>query len=156
MFMRKDIVDLAQTGIMFDIPEKQGVGVTAYNATGSAQAAGDVAVLTFGYASGTEVNAGVAATSSVYQYVVVALDAIASGAIGRYQISGYCEAAVEGTTDVAAGNFLEVLNTEESFKKDGTSRTTNSVARAVDAQATNSAVVVTVFLFGERVIIAAS
>ena len=156
MFMRKDIVDLAREGIAFDIPEKGGVGLTVYNGTGSAMALGDVAVLTFGYASGSYMKATTPATSSVYQYVVVALEAIASTAIGRVQIIGECEAYVEGTTDVAAGDFLEVTNTKNEFYKDGSSRSTNSAAIAVDAQATNSNVLSTVFLLGERVIIAAS
>lgn len=155
MSMRKDIVDLSKTGILFDIPDKDGEGITAYNATGSTIAAGDVLVLTYGYASGTEVNASIPATSSVYQQIVVAIEAIASTAIGRFQKSGYCEAYVEGTTDVAAGDFLEVLNGENEFKKDGAARTVYSVARAVDAQALNSNVKVTVFLFGERTQIAA-
>jgi len=155
--MRKDIVDLSQTGIKFDIPEKQGEGITAYNATGSTIALGDVLVLTYGYASGTEVNASTPATNTaLFQYVVVAIEAIAAAAIGRFQMSGYCEAYVEGTTDVAAGDFLEALNTKNEFYKDGASRTVNSVARAVDAQAANSNVLVTVFLLGERVNIAAS
>jgi len=157
MSMRKDIVDLSKTGIKFDIPEKDGEGITAYNATGNAVALGDVLVLTYGYTAGTEVNVTIPATNtSLYQYIVVALEAVSDAAIGRFQMSGYCEAFVEGTTDVAAGDFLEVLNANNEFKKDGTSRTVNSVARAVEAQAENENVLVTVFLLGERVNIAAS
>ena len=156
MFFRKDIVDLTEEGIAFDIPEKNGIGLTVYNGTGSAMAAGDVAVLTFGYAKGSYLQATTPATSSVYQYIVVALEAIASTAIGRVQVFGECEAFVEGTSAVAAGDFLEVTNAKNEFYKDGSSRSVNSPAIAVDAQATAGNVLSTVFLLGDRVIIAAS
>lgn len=154
--MFQDTCNTDRCGIEFNIPDKQGTGITAYNNTGAAIAAGDVLLLTDGYQAGKEKLAGVPATNAVYQWVVVALDAIADAAIGRFQKSGYCEAYVEGTTDVAAGDFLEVLNNNNEFKKDGAARTVYSVARAVDAQATNSNVKVTVWLLGDRVNIAGS
>ena len=118
-------------------------------------AVGDVAVLTFGYAKGSYLKATTPANSSVYQYVVVILETIASHAIGRVQVFGECEAFVEGTADVAAGDFLEVTNGKNEFYKDG-SRSVNSAAIAVDAQADAGNVLSTVFLLGDRVIIAAS
>ena len=63
---------------------------------------------------------------------------------------------MEGTTDVAKDDFLEVLNTEDSFKKDASTRSTNSVAIAQEAQASNSEVLTNVYLLGERVIVAGS
>lgn len=106
--------------------------------------------------TGPVTSAPVALTG--YQTIgVVCQAATASGEYIKVQTKGYAEAAVEGTTDVAAGEFLEVLATEAAFKKDhATTRSVNSVAMAVDAQASNSAVVVSVYLFGERAIVASS
>ena len=97
-----------------------------------------------------------ATETTVYQLVAVATQTTTAAGFQWYQIKGDCEALVEGTTDVAKDDFLEVLTTETSFKKDGTSRTVNSVAIAREAQATNSAVLADIYLLGDRVNIAAS
>jgi len=120
----------------------------------AAIAAGDVVVITH---SSTGPLTVAAATSSVYQRIGVAVNA-ASGA-GEWitvQLRGFAEASVEGTTDVAAGDFLEVLTTENDFKKDGAARTVYSGAVAVDAQPSATPTVVTVYLIGDPVQIAAS
>jgi hypothetical protein len=73
------------------------------------------------------------------------------------QTKGYAEASVEGTTDVTADDFLEVLATEAAFKLDhATVRSVNSFAVAVDAIADAGPTVVSVYLIGERAIVAAS
>lgn len=98
-----------------------------------------------------------AATSSVYQHVVVATED--QGATAGFQwcvIEGECQALVDGTTDVAKDDFLEVLNTADGFTKDATTRSTNSAAIARAAQATDSDVLTYVYLTGERVLVAAS
>lgn len=115
---------------------------------------GDVVVVSF---SATGPLTAAAATSSVYQQVGVVCEAAAAAdAWVKIQIAGPAEASVEGTTDVAAGDFLEVLNTENDFKKDGAARTVYSVAVAIDAQASATPTVVSVWLLGDRNLIAAS
>lgn len=115
-------------------------------------AVGDVVVISYDE-DGPETAA--AATSTVYQQVGVVCTAATVGLEVLLQTRGFAEAYVEGTTDVAAGDFLEVLNGENELKKDGT-RSANSVAVAVDAQAENKNVLSTVFMLGERALIAAS
>jgi hypothetical protein len=74
-----------------------------------------------------------------------------------FQVQGECEALVNGTSaDVVAGEFLEVITTGTALIKEGTVKDVGSVAVAVDAQAANSAVLVTVNLLGIPVAIAGS
>lgn len=145
-------------GTLVDVDLAQGTksadGVNEY-VTAKAHgtlAVGDVVVIAYDE-DGPETAA--AATSTVYQQVGVVCTAATVGLEVLLQTRGFAEAMVEGTTDVAVGDFLEVLNTENEFKKDGT-RSANSVAVAVDAQAANSNVLSTVFMLGERVLVAAS
>lgn len=93
-----------------------------------------------------------------YQTIGVACqDASDAGEQIIVQTKGYAEANVEGTTDVTADDFLEVLATEDAFKLDhATTRSVNSVAVAVDAIADAGPTVVSVYLIGERAIVAAS
>ncbi|MCK9629605.1 MAG: hypothetical protein M0R37_13570 [Bacteroidales bacterium] len=73
------------------------------------------------------------------------------------QTKGYCEAMVEGTTDVTVDDFMEVLATEAAFKLDhATVRSVNSVAVAVDGVTAAGPALASVYLIGERVIVAAS
>lgn len=93
------------------------------------------------------------ATEASKQLIAVAPKAVDVSEDGYYfwaQIRGDCEALVEGTTDVAKDDFLEVLNGEDSFKKDATSRSDNSVAIAQEAQAANSEVLTNIYLFGDE------
>ena len=130
--------------------------VSAYNGSGAALVVGKVYQLTYGYVEKQEIAIGTPATTTFSTKVGVAIAVTPDGAIGWLQTGGICEAYVEGTTDVAAGDFLEVLNSELNFKKDGSARTTVSAARAVDAQAANSAVLVTVNMINELHTIAAA
>lgn len=128
--------------------------VSAYS-TG-ARAVGDVVMLTYSNTAGQEVTAADAATSTFPVRTAVAATVNAGTELSWFQVEGIAEASVDGTDDVAAGDFLEVLNTADDFIKDGTSRTTVSGAIAVDAQTTDAPVVVTVVLIGEQHTIAAS
>ena len=97
------------------------------------------------------------ATSSVYQRLVVATKD--QGATAGFQwcvIEGECSALVNGTTDVAKDDFLEILTTASSLVKDATSRSTNSGAIARGAVTANADTLSPVYLIGERVIIAAT
>lgn len=122
----------------------------------AAETVGKVRVITFDGDEETNPTAAEPATSSVYQIVGVATKTTTAAGFQWYQIRGDAEALVEGTTDVAKDDFLEVLNAETSFKKDAASRSTNSAAIAQEAQASNSSVLTNVYLFGERLLIAAS
>lgn len=123
----------------------------------AAETVGKVRVITFDGDEATNPTAAAPATStSVYQIVGVATKTTTAAGFLWYQIKGDAEALVEGTTDVAKDDFLEVLNTETSFKKDATSRSTNSVAIAQEAQASDASVLTNVYLLGERLFIAAS
>ena len=130
--------------------------ISAYNETGSAiAAAGEVVTIAYGNTYPTK--AIVVATSSVLVRTGVSMAAIAAvHLLGWFQIAGTAEAGVEGTDNVAAGDFLEVLNTELAFKKDGAARTAHSAAVAIDVQEAGSVVVVTVRLIPEQHDIAAA
>ena len=157
--MREDIRDKLVTGTLFDVPPN-GVGITLFNDQASAIALGDVVVVGYdpdgsnGYTQGMQALA--AATSSFVVFTAVALEAVAVDVIGYFQITGVVDAFVEGTTDVAKGDFLEVLNGENEWKKDGAARTTVSGAVALAVQAADSNVLTSVLLIGESHTIAAA
>lgn len=122
----------------------------------AAETQGKARVITFDGDVATNPTAAACATSSVYQLVGIATKTTTAAGFQWYQYKGDAEALVEGTTDVAKDDFLELLNTEVTMKKDGASRTVNSIAIAQEAQAANSDVLTNVYLIGDRVIIAAS
>ena len=136
--------------------------VRAYNGTGSAATANACYVLR--YDGDEETNPSIVAASTsvtgttAINYVVVATDAIAAASFGWYAIHGVYDVLVEGTTDVAKDDYLELVQSTSAtaLVKDGTSLTINSVAIACAAQAANSAVATRCFLFGERITLAAS
>lgn len=98
-----------------------------------------------------------AATLAVYQeYAVVLANQGSTAGVAKVQTKGHAYMLVEGTTDVAKDDYLELLNTEKSAKKDGTARSVNSYAIACEAQASNSAVLIQVELLGATQICAAS
>lgn len=84
-------------------------------------------------------------------YAVVATEAVAASAFSWFVFQGYVDALVEGTTDVAAGDFLGLTaaTSTTGFLKDSASKTTKSFAIAHAAQTTNSNVAAKVFLIGE-------
>jgi len=152
--MFKDIAGNEACNIRFNIPEKLGEGITAYNDNSAAIAKGDVVMLVPGYLAGKELLAKTAVTRAIYTYTAVAIEAIADAKIGKFQISGECEAFVEGTTDVAAGNTLVVNNTNgNEFVYEAAAIaniTTATAAVSRDAQAAAGNVLTTVVLTGER------
>ena len=82
--------------------------------------------------------------------------AIADDAFGWVQIYGEAECLVDGTTDVAAGEYLEVINAGVAAIKEGTAISKGSFAVAIDAVTADAATQATVFLTGLQVEIAAS
>ncbi|MBN2840809.1 MAG: hypothetical protein JXP37_07650 [Coriobacteriia bacterium] len=98
------------------------------------------------------------AALAVYQRIGVVV--VASTAADEWitvQTRGFAEALVEATTDITVDDYLEVLAAETAFKLDhATARSTNSVACAVDAATDAGPALATVFLLGDRAIVAAS
>lgn len=124
-----------------------------YNGTGSALVANRPYLVTYAGSSVTVENPRVTALAAVagpYQ-VVIAEEAIPNGEWGWVCFQGYHDCGVEGTTDVAAGDFLKVAagTSTSGLVKDGTSRTVESVAIACAAQASNAVVDKRVFLLGD-------
>jgi len=141
-------------GVIYSMPNKQGEGIKAYNNVGSALVVGSPYLLSYGYVAGRELMAGTPATMNFPVMVGIALEAVAIGAIGSFQISGYCKALVDDTGNLAAGRMLEVLNSATYLTDDGaTTRTTTSAAVLVDAVSAGendgSPVMKTVYLIGE-------
>lgn len=117
---------------------------------------GEFQIINFDGDEETSPQVGDAATLAVYQEVGVILETMAAAGYAWVQVAGVVDALVDGTTDVAKDDFLEVLNTAVSAVKDATTRSVNSVAIANEAQASSTATLISVELLGGRVIIAAS
>lgn len=97
------------------------------------------------------------ATSAFPKKIVVATqDQGTSAGFQWCVVSGECQALVDGTTDVAKDDYLEVLNGADGLIKDGTARTTVSCAIAREAQATDADTLTDIYLFPETNTIAAS
>lgn len=124
-----------------------------YNGTGGALTANRPYMLTFSGASTTAPNPRVtalAAAAGVPTQVVIAHEAIADASWGWVCFQGYHDCGIEGTTDVAAGDFLKIdaAVSTTGLIKDATSRSSASCAIACEAQASNSVVDKRVFLIG--------
>ena len=161
MLIHQHVAGIDVVGSIFPIPNLRGEGVILYNATGSAIVKGEVVLMGYDDTSGREASAIVAATMAYGVRTAIAMEAIADGAIGRFQISGLAEALVDDTGTLAAGRFLEVLNTGTYLVDDGTTtRNTTSVGVLKDAvtaaEGGGSAVLKTVMLIPEAHTIAAS
>jgi len=121
---------------------------------GSAPTVGKVHVFDYTETTAQEVTAITPATETTARRSGIAV--VTGTGLQWFQVGGLAEAFVEGTTDVAAGDFLEVLNTEQDWKKDATAIDVTSGAVAIDAQAADSAVLSTVFLINKIHTVAAS
>jgi hypothetical protein len=115
---------------------------------------GKVYVFDYTQTTGQEVTAITPATETTARRSGIATATTAG--LTWYQVGGLAEAFVEGTTDVAAGDYLEVLNTELDWKKDASAIDVTSGAVAIDAQAADSAVLSTVFLINKIHTVAAT
>ena len=74
----------------------------------------------------------------------------------KCQYRGDADILVDGTTDVAKDDFLEVINAGTGLIKDGTTKTVQSVAIAQEALTTNANTKTNVYLLGEMVNIQAA
>lgn len=69
-----------------------------------------------------------AAPTDTPEHVCVALTAVADQTWGYFVTEGFCEALVEGGTDVTKGDYLSADASLAAFKEDSTTRTKNSFA----------------------------
>lgn len=108
-------------------------------------------------ASGNNPAISAAATTAVNQMAGIVTTTLAAAGLVWVQIEGYCDfAKLEGTTDIAAGDQLQMVNAQTYLVKDGgTGRTADSLAIAQEAYTTNSAstAVKKINLLGGRVTI---
>lgn len=134
----------------------QCLAVRLYNGTGSAQVTGRPYAVECTGAEATQWQTITPAALAVYQHVVIALEDVAAASFGWYAIQGFCDALVDGTTDVADLDYLDVTpgtSATALIKDHSTVRSTASVARACEARTDNSAGLIRVQLLGDRVII---
>jgi len=137
--------------------KRQGMNEYLFAYVPASALKGEAYVVTFDGDEETCPKLVAAATAAFYQEIAIVLaDQGTAAGFAWVQVAGKAEALVEGTTDVAKDDFLELLNTEKSMKKDGTTRTVNAIAIACEAQASNADVLTDVILLGANVIIAAS
>lgn len=118
---------------------------------------GEVLVKSFDSDTTKTPKAVAAATATFRQKVVVATED--QGTTAGFQwcaVEGIVNALVNGATDVAVGNSLEVLNGADNFTKDGTARAGTSAAIAMEAYADATDALKSVQLTGEGNTIAAS
>lgn len=124
-----------------------------YNATAAAIVVGQCVLIEYTGLPGTNPQAiALAAKTAIYYHLAVALEAIADLGKGWFAITGPVDALVEGTTDVAIGDFLKVTagTSSTGLIKDGTTKTEDSYAIAHAAQAANSNVLTKVWLIGDE------
>lgn len=97
------------------------------------------------------------ATLAVYQEIAIVPRL--AGSVAEFmwcQTRGVCSALVNGTTDVAKDDYLEVINAGTALVDDSTARSVNSVAIACEAYTLTPDALKSVVLLGDRVIVAAS
>jgi hypothetical protein len=101
-------------------------------------------------ADGRAVTAACAAEASIMKIVGVPQKAYAAGEVAELQVEGPCTMLVEGTTDVAAGDYLKIAPATfaDAAIKEGAALTNSSVGVACAAQAANSKVATKVQLLG--------
>lgn len=127
--------------------------IRLYNGTGGVLTAARLYVVGYGGTTTTAPNPRVAApaTSTVQKYYVVSLAASADAAYDWFVLAGYCSLGLEGTTDIAAGDFIKAVNAQVYAVKDATSLSAVSVGLALEAQAADSVVNKIAYMTGERV-----
>ena len=146
--MLSDIRNRKNAGVEFNIPPN-GKGMSLFNNTGSAIVLGEVVWIDYEETADEEICAEVVANKTFPVRTAVAIEAIDQDKIGYFQIEGKCNALVYGGA-IGAGDYLDADNTQVYFVKDGASRTVVSAAVALEAWATASSALKSVFLIGEQ------
>lgn len=137
--------------------KRQGVNEFVFMQFPAATKAGAPMVVTYDGDEEVMVKGVAPATLAVYQEIAICPRLIGSAAEFAWgQVRGICEALVNGTTDIAKDNYLEVINGADNLVYDSTARSVNTVAIAVDAYADSTDALATVQLLGDRVIVAGS
>ena len=130
--------------------------IRLYNAYASAIPVGHPCLIRFDGDEETNpfvVSGASASGTAVVERYCTPVVAVAATSWGWFCFEGYCEALVEGTSDVAKDDFLKlaIATTSGLIKDTGTQPgTANSCAIAREAQAANSAVLTDVFIIPER------
>jgi hypothetical protein len=124
-----------------------------YNNTGGATAMGQVGLIEYTGLSTTNPQLIIlAAKTAIYYHIAAAMEVVAAAAGVWCALMGPADILVEGTTDVAVGDFLKAVagTSTVALIKDGTTKTEDSYAIAHAAQAANSAVLTKCYLLGEE------
>jgi hypothetical protein len=108
-----------------------------------------------GVAGSGQVVIDVAAVATVNREIVFATDTTPVNTFGWYAFWGVATVLVDGTTDVAAGDWLKLaVGTHATLMLDSTSaRSNSSLAVARAASTANSANLTEVFLLGDRAVV---
>lgn len=134
----------------------QGKTTFQYLYVPASTAAGTPMTITYDGDEETNPKAIAAATAAFGQKACVTTVAQVSAGFQWCVIEGECSALIDGTTDVAKDDFLEVINAGVAFIKDAASRAATSKAIAREAQTTNAATMTKIYLIGDTSTIAAS
>jgi hypothetical protein len=130
-----------------------GWQVRLFKPSGAALSVGQTLRVAYvGAVSGNPQVAAVASGTATFDRLVVASAATASGTWDWYYFEGYCKILVEGTTDVASADFLKSVagTSTTALIKDGSTRSANSFAIAIDGQTANSEVLTLCYLLGDQ------
>jgi len=134
-----------------------GVNEFVYMQVPATTAAGTPLVVTYDGDEEVMVKGVAPATLAVYQDIAIVPVLQGSAAGFQWcQTKGLCKALLDGTTDIAKDDYLELVNAETAFIQDSTARSTNSVAIACEAYTSTPDALKTVQMLGDRVIVAAS
>jgi len=112
--------------------------------------------ITYGTTSGQELVSVAPATTTIFHYIGVPWRSESKGVLAWLQIKGPCDALVNGTTDVVAGDYLEVLNGGTYFVKDHATRTAKGAAKMAAAYTNNATGSHRIVLLGIQVNIGAT
>jgi len=155
------VSDKGDCGRVFPLPDKKGMAVTAYNATGSTFAVGQPVLLSPAYGANKELSALAPVTATYQCWVGICLESCAKFKIGKFQTIGIAKCLVADTNTLAVGAGLEVLNAGTYLVTDAATVLSTTCAGflrdAVTAgEGNGSPVLKTVVLNGQQHTIAAS
>lgn len=147
--METIIRNKAEIGEIFNV-SPNGRGISLYNGTGTAIVVGEVVLIAYEETDGYEMQAIEAITVTFPVRTAVALEAIADGDIGYFQIEGECLALVDGTANVTDGDSLELVSGDIAFTYEASARAQNGAAVAKETYTDSSDALKKVFLFSEQ------
>lgn len=131
-FIHSKSADLSVCGIEYET--KEGRGVVLYNGSGSAIAKGQPMMISFGSVANIVTGAidaqavAPATNTTVLKQVVIAEEAVAAAAYGKFRVTGYVDALVY---TAAQGDALEVLKGGTYLVVDGSTGTNTETVQTV-------------------------